>query len=154
MKSSCCVKKRCGEYEYKAIRRHSYSSKVNPPACMVTDVMHLEINDSVFNNFVGRNFPCTLWDQGTFVLVLVVGIGSLNVAAHRQSQVLPSVYWAHLQERQVWDLGRNQVIDDPSCSCFKSSMQAVQWNEARTSREMRIQGICGHCLVSKIENND
>lgn len=61
---------------------------------MVSDVMHLEINDSVFNNFVGRHFPYTLWDQGTFVLALVVGIVFLNVAAHRPSQVPPSVSWA------------------------------------------------------------
>lgn len=76
------------------IRCNCYSNKVNPPACMVSDVMHLEINDSVFNNFVGRHFPYTLWDQGTFVLALVVGIVFLNVAAHRPSQVPPSVSWA------------------------------------------------------------
>lgn len=33
-------------------------------------------------------------DQGKFVLVLVVGVGSLNAAVHRDSQVPYSVQWA------------------------------------------------------------
>lgn len=45
---------------FKNMRYNFYFSKANPPAYMVTDVMHFEIHDSVFNNFVGRNFSYIL----------------------------------------------------------------------------------------------
>lgn len=43
----------------KTVRYNSYSNKANLPAYMGTGAMCFEINDSGFNNFVGRNFSYT-----------------------------------------------------------------------------------------------
>lgn len=69
MISSCYVERCSGEYKHKTVRRNSYFNKANPPACMMTDEMHLEINDSVFNNFVSRNFSYTLWNMNGLGLI-------------------------------------------------------------------------------------
>ena len=47
MISSCCVARQSGEYRFKDIRYNSYFNKANPPAYMMTDVMHFGIRDSV-----------------------------------------------------------------------------------------------------------
>lgn len=63
MTVSCCVERRSGEHKYKTLRCNSYFNKVSPPASMVTDVMHLELDDSVLNNLVSRNVSYILWNM-------------------------------------------------------------------------------------------
>lgn len=74
---------------------------------------NLEINDSVFNNFVSRNssWPLrNLMDQSTFVFSLESGSWVCSPQREQASANVYRVLSASCKKGMAWDLWRNQAI--------------------------------------------
>ena len=84
---------------FKDIRYNSYFHKANPPAHMMTDVMHFGIHDSAFNGLAGRKCSSILRRLHGPGHVTLVILGSLNVASVETAKPWPGFTGYKQQER-------------------------------------------------------
>ena len=136
---------------FKDIRYNSYFHKANPPAHMMTDVMHFGIHDSAFNGLAGRKCSSILRRLHGPGHVTLVILGSLNVASMEtcirgDSQTLARIYWVQATGKawcEVCEGTRNRL----HCSCFGRSLQIVLRNKTHTLRWMTPEGFCGYFFL-------